>query len=353
MNIQIGSQIKSFRLAKSMTQEQLAQKLGVSAQAVSKWESSTNMPDIQMLPDLAVIFGTSIDALFTMTEESRMDRVENQLDTVRFLESGVFRQDEQFLKICMENPRYEARATLLLARLYNKRAQEYLDRAKPLARTALLLNPSDVQAHNAVYDAEQGPYPDWDLNNYEDLIAFYRDFVEAHPEDLRNYCWLLDLLIHDHRLEEARHYVRRMRQVESTYHYEMYMGRICKEDCRLEDALDWWKKMTEHSPENWVVWAEYADVMAKLCRYDEAVFYYQKAMPLRPRPRCIDCEEAIAHICLIRSDPEGALRMKQQSLQIILEDWTTEGEAVHEIQREIRSLEARLHRENEKYGGQT
>ena len=67
MNLDFGNRIKSLRLSRSMTQEQLAQKLGVSAQAVSKWESGTNMPDILLLPDLSVIFGVTIDDLFTMT----------------------------------------------------------------------------------------------------------------------------------------------------------------------------------------------------------------------------------------------------------------------------------------------
>lgn len=339
MNIQIGPKIKSFRLAKSMTQEQLAQKLGVSAQAVSKWESGVNMPDIQLLPDLAVSFGISIDELFTMTEESRMDRIENQLDSVRFLDADLFAQSEHFLKACLEHPQYQARATLLLAQLYNKRAAEYHDLARPLARKALLLNPSAKEAHNAIFDAENGPYTDWDLNNYVDLIDFYKDFLRKHPGDIRDYCWLLDLLIHDHRLEEARSFAEQMKQVEYTFHYEMYMGRICKEDCDLTSALDWWKKMTEHSPEQWIVWAEYGDVFAKLCQYDRAISYYEQAMSLRPRPRFIDCEEAIAHICMIRRDFKKALEMKKQSLQIVLEDWTTEGEAVHQIQRSITELE--------------
>ena len=351
MTLQIGGKIKSLRLAKSMTQEQLAQKLGVSAQAVSKWESSTNMPDIQILPDLAVIFGISIDELFTMTDESRMDRIENQLDSIRFLESGVFTQSEQFLNICMENPRYEARATLLLARLYNKRAEEYRDRAKPLARRALQLNPGAQEAHNAVFDAENGPNTDWDLNSYGDLIEFYKGIVDAHPQDRENYCRLLDLLIHDHRLEEARHYAGRMHQAAHTYHYEMYMGRICREDGDLDAAMDWWQKMTEQCPDSWVTWAEYGDIHAGLCQYDRAVSYYKKAMSLRTRPRFIDCEDAVAQICLIRGDLEGALQMKRNSLQIILEDWTTEGEVVHSVQREIRRLEERLRIQKEHNGG--
>ena len=90
MNFNIGAKIKAMRLAASMTQEQLANKLGVSAQAVSKWESGTNMPDIQILPDLSVIFGVSIDSLFDMTDESKMERLENMMFGIRFLSEDDF-----------------------------------------------------------------------------------------------------------------------------------------------------------------------------------------------------------------------------------------------------------------------
>lgn len=43
MTVQIGNKIKAFRLAKSMTQEQLAQRLSVSPQAVSKWENGDSL----------------------------------------------------------------------------------------------------------------------------------------------------------------------------------------------------------------------------------------------------------------------------------------------------------------------
>ena len=62
MNIDIGSKIKALRLSKSMTQEQLAKALHVSAQAVSKWESGSSLPDIQLLPALSVTLGDACDA---------------------------------------------------------------------------------------------------------------------------------------------------------------------------------------------------------------------------------------------------------------------------------------------------
>lgn len=60
----IGNNIKQLRQQKNLTQEQVAEKLGVSYQAVSKWENKANTPDITLLPEIANLFGVSIDALF-------------------------------------------------------------------------------------------------------------------------------------------------------------------------------------------------------------------------------------------------------------------------------------------------
>ena len=342
MNINIGAKIKTMRLASSMTQEQLANRLGVSAQAVSKWESGTNMPDIQILPDLSVIFGVTIDSLFDMTDESKLERIDNMLDGVRFLVEKDFHDAENYLKDCRNTENLEGEATLLLAKLYNKRADEYHELAAPLARKALELLPGRKAAHNAIFDAEHGAYQDWNCINHHSLIDFYKKVVKNHPEDIRNYFWLLDLLIADGRTKEAREYVEAMKQVDDSYHYEMYMGNICKEECDLPAAMEWWKKMTEHSPEKWVVWAEYGDCMVKLCRYEEAVAFYKKAMPMRPKPRFTDCEEAVAHIYEIQGKYQEAAEMYRQGLQVVREDWASEGELVDYWLREICRMEALL-----------
>ena len=63
MNIDIGSKIKTLRLSKSMTQEQLAKALHVSAQAVSKWENGKSYPDIHSPLLLSALFDVSLDQL--------------------------------------------------------------------------------------------------------------------------------------------------------------------------------------------------------------------------------------------------------------------------------------------------
>lgn len=59
----LGGRIKSNRKRLGLTQEQLAERMGVTAQAVSKWENDLSCPDISVLPELADVFGISVDEL--------------------------------------------------------------------------------------------------------------------------------------------------------------------------------------------------------------------------------------------------------------------------------------------------
>ena len=63
MNINIGENIKNLRKKKEITQEELAEYLGISFQSISKWERGDGLPDITMLPDIADFFNISIDDL--------------------------------------------------------------------------------------------------------------------------------------------------------------------------------------------------------------------------------------------------------------------------------------------------
>ena len=69
MNQSLGKQISTRRKAMGLPQDQLAEKLGVTAQAVSKLENDQSCPDITTLPRLAEIFGISVDTLLGRTEQ--------------------------------------------------------------------------------------------------------------------------------------------------------------------------------------------------------------------------------------------------------------------------------------------
>ncbi len=65
----LGKRISTARKSLGLTQDQLAERLGVTAQAVSKWENDLSCPDITTLPRLAGIFGTTTDALLGIDRE--------------------------------------------------------------------------------------------------------------------------------------------------------------------------------------------------------------------------------------------------------------------------------------------
>lgn len=67
----LGMMISSLRKEKGMTQVELAQQMGVTDKAVSKWERDLSYPDINSIPKLAEVFGISVDELMQMKTESQ------------------------------------------------------------------------------------------------------------------------------------------------------------------------------------------------------------------------------------------------------------------------------------------
>ena len=58
-----GKQIKQIRTKEGLTQEQMAQKLNVTRQAISNWENDKNLPDLELLIQIAQVFSLSLDQL--------------------------------------------------------------------------------------------------------------------------------------------------------------------------------------------------------------------------------------------------------------------------------------------------
>ena len=69
MEMTLGKRIATLRKEKGIKQEELAQMLDISAQAVSKWENDLTCPDINALPKLAQILGVTVDELLSGKQE--------------------------------------------------------------------------------------------------------------------------------------------------------------------------------------------------------------------------------------------------------------------------------------------
>lgn len=89
---QIGKKITDLRKAHNMTQMELADKLGISFQAVSNWERGNTMPDISKLPELAEIFQISVDELLNGKAPLVGAVLEGTVDT--YIEEGKMTEQE-------------------------------------------------------------------------------------------------------------------------------------------------------------------------------------------------------------------------------------------------------------------
>lgn len=76
----IGNIIRELRCSRNLTQEQLAENLNITAQAISKWENNIGMPDISQVVPIAHFFGVSTDVLFGVEEKMDVDEVQALID---------------------------------------------------------------------------------------------------------------------------------------------------------------------------------------------------------------------------------------------------------------------------------
>lgn len=80
MKLYLNEKIKKMRLEHNWTQEQLAERLDVSAQAISRWETNSTFPDIEMIPDIASIFEISVDELLGVNDSINQNKIQKVLD---------------------------------------------------------------------------------------------------------------------------------------------------------------------------------------------------------------------------------------------------------------------------------
>lgn len=131
----LAENIKALRKRQGMTQEQLAERLHISAQAVSKWETGQSSPDVDMLPKLAILFNTSLDALF----EFDRSKIEAEVDAL-VKESVPLRKESEkaeafYREALRKYPGNEVLLNCLLMVIGADRAEERIQIAEQLIDT--------------------------------------------------------------------------------------------------------------------------------------------------------------------------------------------------------------------------
>ena len=341
--MEIGNQIKHLRLRRGITQDTMAQHLGVTPQAVSKWERGAATPDISLLPELSAYFGVTIDELFALSDDTRMERIQNMIWDVRYFDPADVEKERQFLLEKAKCEHENDKVFELLADMENHLAREHHDFAAEYAQEALKRNPYNKSAHASLVEAMGGQFSDWYMNNHFDLILFYKEFVKQHPKAERAYMWLMDHLLDAGRIVEAAEYFEAFQKLDNSFRTPWYQGQILWHQGNHQDALACWDKMLSEFSDDWMSYFAMGDILARRRDYERAKDYYRQAISKQNAPTFTDPYESIAQVCELQGNIQEAIDVLKEELEIQKEQWNvTYGETADTVRRKITRLERLL-----------
>lgn len=351
--MELGTKIKTLRLRAGLTQEMLAEELGVSFQTISKWENSVCAPDITMLPKLSVYFGVTIDELFDLTTEQRLHRIENMLDMEQELPHSTFVETVDFLQGLLEQDYDNARIYNFLAHLYHHRILSDSEKVDKYAKKSLQLRPDIKNCQWLLEKTDGAATVDWNIRNHHKVITFYKELVNDNPKIGRNYLDLMDNLLADHRTEEAKEYLATYRTLEDHKEFQVpiYEGRIALVEHNVALAEEKFKELETHFPNDGDAMFEMANYHADQCHYDEAIAYYEKSFALDKangkKPLYTDPLHGMAIIYEIQGKYQEAVKCYDRALEVLdTEFGFTEGEPVREFMEEKQRLMEMLLKES-------
>ena len=339
--MEIGSKIRQLRLKSGFTQEQLAERLGISAQSISKWETAVTMPDITILPMLAEEFGVTIDELFDLTINQKLQRIENRLDVEEELSADIFKEYENLLKSQLEENADKARICSMLANLYHHRMEADSKRVSKYAREAIIRKPEKKDCQWLLSKAEGAVVWDWNMRNHTAIIDFYKSVIEGdkiEPKTPMPYYYLLDNLLADHRIEEAKKYldIYQTLPAHKDFMVSVYKAYIALGEYDVKKADKIMEKTLEEFENDSGFQFELGQYYAQKCDYKKAILAYESSWKLEEgkNARFTDALHGISIIYEILGDYEKAAKTYDRIIICLKEEWGYSNEDIAIIQAE-------------------
>lgn len=284
----IGKQIRMYRLQKKVKQEDLATYLGVSTQAVSKWETENSVPDIALLPGIATYFGVSIDDLFQISHKEQFERIENMLLNESRIKHENFEQAVSFLESVIREEPGNTSAYEYLADLYNHRAESDHKKASEYAEKVLELNPDSKGGWVAFLEANNGVCGDEWYDNHFEVIEYFKNFLNKNPKNFLGLYAIIENLLDDERFEDALPYIKDLQSIRDDHQACMYLGDVAFGRGDHAEARQYWDLAVEKSPNAWQAYCNRADRYKKIGLMQEAMADYEKCFEMQTPPRLTD-----------------------------------------------------------------
>ena len=337
----IGKQIRMYRLQKKVKQEELASYLGVSAQAVSKWETENSVPDIALLPGIATYFGISIDDLFQFSQKEQLERIENMILNESRIKHENFEQAVAFLEGVIREEPGNATAYEFLADLYNHRAQSDHEKASEYAKTVLELNPDCKGGWVAFLEANGGVYGDEWYDNHFEVIKYFDGLLKKNPKNYLGLYAIIENLLADGRYEDAVPYIRDLQSIKDDYQAYVYLGDVAFGNGDHVAARQQWDLAVEKSPNAWQAYCRRADRYKKIGLVQEAIADYEKCFAIQNAPRLTDGLYSLVQIYEGANEYDKAIKTYERILKCLREEYgQVHGTVEESCRKEISRLQS-------------
>ncbi len=333
MELKLGATIKKLRTERGFTQEELANKIGVSFQAVSKWETNTTTPDIAIIPQLALFFGVSIDSLFSMNKDDYMERISNMIRDEHTISHENFIWAERYLKgvICDESQNNEAR--ILLVELYEHRVNRDTLNSGKLCEEGLMIDPNDMALHGNLIRVRQ-------KRGEEDrLINFYDSLANKFPNNDIVKEKLIGIYINNGKYETAREYIT---SSPNKVMYDLFLGDIEMLIGNSSAALTIWESAVEKNGDDYRIIFEAAERFNKYGYFEKAISLYERSYEKAPAPKELDSVYARAFLFTKLERNSEATAMWNLIIKSLSNDYgIRSGESIEWARREICNLSSK------------
>ena len=251
--------LKRFRVAKNMTQEQAAEALGVSTQTVSRWECNTTLPDVTILPKIAALYCVTIDDLYKETSVA-YDNYASRLCSV-FEASHKpedFMQAEMEYRKLLKSGEYTTDDLRSYGILHQYMMQVCRDKAEELFDRVIKKGPAeDPEVYWST--RRQKGYFLWEIGRNQENIDTFLPLIEAGSNELQEWICLIQAYTFAENLDTAWEWVRKAEsKFPESAILHIYAGDLLRSMKRYDEAFTHWKRALEMEPE----WCDAAYSMA-------------------------------------------------------------------------------------------
>ena len=234
--------LKKFRLAKNMTQENAAEKLGVNSQTVSRWECGTTLPDVLMLPEIARLYSVTVDDFYQKTSvgyENYAQRLasvfESSHDPMDFM-----RCREEFLKR-MKDGKMSIADKWQYGWIHMVMMNYCRDVALAWYQNAVDDDP-ETDPNEYSVACMQRIWMYFLLKREDEIIAECKEKVKNTPNDSMQTDNLLMALLFAEKTEEAYEvFLSAKEQFRDNWHLFIHGGKICEKLGRYDEAERYYK----------------------------------------------------------------------------------------------------------------